>query len=124
MNKTEAVLKTLEIYIEADKYVSQEFYQGLCMKAKEEIEKLQQQLDDYKEGCEGLKMAVADLRVEVDTLRLSIKNANLEKKRDLANKDKEIVVLTNGLISIRKSKEIMETRRFAEEALLKAKEKE
>ena len=40
MNKTEALIKTLEIYSETDKPVSQRFYQGLCIKAIEELKRL------------------------------------------------------------------------------------
>lgn len=50
MSKIEALLKTLELYIETDELVSQNFYQGLCMKAKEEIEQLQVENKQLKEA--------------------------------------------------------------------------
>ena len=47
----------------------------------DENNSLQQQLADYKEGCEGLKMSVGDLRDERDSLeqRLAAARAAVEK---------------------------------------------
>ncbi len=66
MDETETTRLILKGYAKASTPVSQQFYQGLCAKAAETIEQLQQKLADYKEGCEGLKDAVSDLRNERD----------------------------------------------------------
>ncbi len=44
MNEIETTKKMLEIYIDAETSVMQEFYQGLCVKALETIERLENAL--------------------------------------------------------------------------------
>jgi len=48
MVKTEALIKTLEIYSNTDSYVTQGFYQGLCDSAKNRLQKLQDENDKLK----------------------------------------------------------------------------
>ena len=54
MNEIETVKKMLEVYIEASTPVTQEFYQGLCIKADEMIKKLETALiavSKNEDGC-------------------------------------------------------------------------
>lgn len=53
MAKIEALIKTLEMYSETNKPISQKFYQGLCLKA---IEKLIELQDEVKRTKETLKL--------------------------------------------------------------------
>ena len=55
MNEIEAIKKTLEIYIEADTPVTQKFYQGLCVKALETIERLENALTAISKSEDGCR---------------------------------------------------------------------
>jgi len=88
----DALIKVLEIYAETNSPVTQQFYQGLCLKAIERIKELEtaktigiQACDLLKERIKELEKAVDEWRTKADSelainARLHTETANLAKR--------------------------------------------
>ncbi len=63
--RTKALSEVLKIYTDTEEPISQEFYQGLCSQAIEQIKQLQAELAAVKESC---KNHVAIKRIRLDRI--------------------------------------------------------
>lgn len=88
------LLKALKIYADTDRPVSQTFYQGLCLKAIDEITDLQSQLQQRDKEIERLRKAIKD---DIVRLRTALKLILQEEMRTGESTQRKVTILEQAL---------------------------